>query len=142
MRNERRVAALVGLGLLLLLIIVALSACGDSNADKASKNLGEKCERFECQRRIVGINGITDKVLFDVEGRCSIEKNKELQGTLTILCKHANNDYRKHFIGIPDNVTFVSTQLEGIQVSEYRTKIILRPEKLLPDLDLVTGDQR
>jgi len=38
-----------------------------------------------------------------------------------------------------DNVFFISTQLEGVNVSEYRTKIILKPQNLVPDFDLVTG---
>lgn len=44
-------------------------------------------------------------------------------------------------VHISDNVTFVATQLENVNVSEYRTKIILKPENLVPDVDLVTGEQ-
>lgn len=36
---------------------------------------------------------------------------------------------------------WVSTQLEGIDVSEYRTKFVFRPEAIVPDIDLVTGEQ-
>lgn len=116
---------------------VALVAGGcSSDADKASKNLGKAAEQFEVQRKIVGINGITDKVLFEVEGRCSIEK-EELG--LVVVCKHGPKDFRKHFVGLSDNVTYISTQLKGIDVSVYRTRIILKPENILPDFDLVTG---
>lgn len=129
------------LSIVAVLAMGALGAgCGDSNADKANDNLGKECEKFNCQRRIVGINGITDKILFDVEGRCSIETNSALNGALELICKQGPNDYRKHFIGSADNVTFVSTQLKGLDVSEYRTKFIIRPESIVPDLDLVTGD--
>lgn len=117
------------------------SGCGESNADKVNENLGKECEKFNCQRRIVAINGITDKPILDVEGRCSIEKNDALGGdVLELICKQGPDDYRKHFVGLSDNVTFTSTQLEGLDVSEYRTKFILRPESLVPDIDLVTGD--
>src|SRR5688500_9745337 len=115
----------------------ATAGCGDSNADKASENLGKEAEKFNVQRRIVGINGVTDKVIFDVTGKCSLESNDALPNNLEVICKHGPDDYRKHFIGIPDNVTFVSTQLKGIDVSEYRTKFILRPESLVPDIDLM-----
>ena len=131
---------------LVLTILAALAAaavavgCGDSNADKVNENLGKKCERFECQRRIVGVNGITDKVLFEAVGRCSIEQNDALPANLEVVCKHGPDDYRKHFVGLADNVTWVSTQLQGLDVSEYRTKFTFRPESLVPDLDLVTGD--
>lgn len=129
------------LALLPALAAMLLTACS-SDADKASHNLGKAAEQFEIQRRIVGINGITDRVLFEVEGRCSLEStDSALRGALEIVCKHGPNDYRKHFVGLSDNVTFISTQLEGIDVSVYRTRIILKPQNLIPDFDLVAGER-
>lgn len=110
------------------------AGCG-SNADTVSKNISKEAEKFNVQRKIVGINGITDKPLFLVEGKCSVER-EELG--LVVICKHGPNDFRKHFVGISDNVTYVVTQVEGISVSEYRTKVILRPTSIVPDLDLMT----
>lgn len=125
---------------ILAVVVAALSFAGcKSSADKVSTNLGKDCEQFKCQRRIVAVNGITDTVLFEVEGRCSIEKNKDLAGTLSLICKQSKNAYFKHFIGISDNVTFVSTQLEPLAESEYRTKILFKPENIVPNFDLVTG---
>ena len=125
-----------------LLIVAAVVGAGcTSAADKVSDNLATACENFECQRRIVGINGITDKVLFVVEGRCSLEQNGALPANLEIICKEGPNDYKKHFVGLSDNVTWVSTQLKGLDVSEYRTRIILKPENIVPNFDLQTGEQ-
>lgn len=124
----------------LLVLAATYAGCGGSNADTVNDNLGKECEKFNCQRRIVAINGITDKPLLDVEGRCSIEKNQALGGdVLELICKQGPDDYKKHFVGLSDNVTWTSTQLEGLDVSEYRTKFILRPESIVPDIDLVTG---
>lgn len=120
-----------------VLLTAGLSACG-SSADTVSKNISKEAEQFRVQRHIVGINGITDKILFDVEGKCSIETPER---TLEVVCKHGPNDYRKHFIGLSDNVTYVNVQTQGIKVNEYRTKILIRPESIVPDLDLVTGGQ-
>jgi hypothetical protein len=117
--------------------VLALTGC-ESDADKASANLSKAAEQFEVQRRIVGINGITDKLIFDVEGRCSIEK--EDLG-LVVICKHGPDDFRKHFVGLSDNVTYVATQADGIDVSVYRTRIIIKPENVIPNLDLVTGER-
>jgi hypothetical protein len=121
--------------------LVAVAAIGlagcESDADKASENISIAADNFEVQRLIVGINGITDEVLFSVEGRCSITRD----GDLVVTCKHGENDYRKHYLGLSDNVTYVSTQLEGIDVSVYHTRIILKPENILPDFDLSTGVQ-
>lgn len=116
---------------------LALGACS-SDADRTSENLSKAAEQFEVQRRIIGINGITDTVLFEVEGRCSIE-NENTGGALEVICEHAENDRRKHFVGLSDNVTYVAVQTEGLDVSEYRTRIVIKPENIVPDLDLVTG---
>jgi hypothetical protein len=121
---------------LVLLASFGFAACGDSNADKVSENLSKEAEKFNVQRKILVVNNITDKVLFEVEGRCSIET----PGRLEVTCKHGEDDYRKHFLGMADNVSYVVAQPDGIDVSEYRTKIIFRPESIVPDLDLVTGD--
>jgi hypothetical protein len=119
-------------------VIAAATLAGcKSDADKASENLSKGAEQFEVQRKIVGINGITDKVLFEVEGRCSIERD----GDLIVICKHGPKDYRKHYVGLSDNVTYISTQLQGVDVSVYRTRIILKPENIVPNFDLVTGER-
>lgn len=123
-----------------LALSLGATACGDSNADKANENIGKLCERFQCQRHILFVNSITDKVLWEVEGRCSLEENAALPRNLEVICKHGPDDYRKHFLGLADNVTWISTQQVGLDVSEYRTKITFRPESIVPDLDLVTGD--
>lgn len=129
--------------LLVVPVVIAvaflLTGCG-SQADTVSDNLSKEAEKFNVQRRIVGINGVTDKVEFLVEGRCSIEGDGLGQlNALIVTCKHGPRDYRKHYVGMSDNVFFISTQLKGIAVSEYRTKIIIKPQGIVPDFDLVTG---
>jgi hypothetical protein len=123
-----------------VVLSLGATACGDSNADKVGENIGKEAEKFNVQRKILFVNAITDKVLWEVEGRCSIEQNGALPRNLEVICKHGPDNYKKHFLGLSDNVTWISTQMEGIDVSEYRTKIIFRPESIVPDLDLVTGD--
>jgi len=123
-----------------VVLSLGATACGDSNADKVGENIGKEAEKFNVQRKILFVNAITDKVLWEVEGRCSLEENTALPRNLEVICKHGPDNYKKHFLGLSDNVTWISTQMEGIDVSEYRTKIIFRPESIVPDLDLVTGD--
>ena len=117
--------------------VLALTGCATS-ASTASQNISTAADNFEVQRQITGINGITGKPAFYIEGRCSIED----QGNqLEITCKHAANDYRKHFIGLSDNTFYVSEQMDGIDVSVYHTKILVKPEALLPEFELDTGKQ-
>lgn len=132
----------IALALIAVSGTLGVSACGtESAADKVNKNLGTAAEQFEIQRRILFVNGITDKVLWEVEGRCSIERNDALPLNLEVVCKEGPNSYKKHFLGLSDNVTWISTQIEGVDVSEYRTRIIFRPQSLVPDFDLITGEQ-
>lgn len=123
-------------------LALGLAAC-ESDADKVSKNLSTAAEQFEVQRHIVGLNGITDEVLFEVEGRCSIESGDTgVANALEVTCKHGPDDFRKHYVGLSDNVTYVTVQTEGLDASEYRTRIIIKPENIVPNFDLVTGEEQ
>ena len=124
---------------LALLASLGVAGCA-SSADKVSENISKEAERFRIVRSIVGINGITDKVEFQVVGRCSIEGDGlgNLQA-LTIVCKEGPGAYKKHFVGMSDNMSFISTQIKSVNVSEYRTKFILKPQNLIPDFDLQTS---
>lgn len=116
-------------------LALGLAAC-ESDADKVSKNLSTAAEQFEVQRRIVGVNGFTDAPAFEVEGRCSIED----QGNqLEVTCKHGPDDFKKHFVGLSDNTFYVAVQVEGMPADEYRTRIVIKPENIVPNFDLETS---
>lgn len=121
--------------LALFAAILVVTGC-TSDADRASQNISTAADQFEVQRLIVGVNGITDEPAFEVEGRCSIERRAH---DLMVTCKHADDDFRRHHLGISDNVFYTVTQLEGIDVDVYRTRIILKPENIVPNFDLTTG---
>lgn len=122
------------------LLVVGLSAC-TSAADRADENLSKAAENFEVPRRIVGINAITDEVLFSVEGYCSYETSGN---TIDVICatedKDRKNSVMRTTLGKSDNVTFVSTQLESVAVDFFRPRVIFRPESVVPNFDLSTGD--
>lgn len=125
--------------------VVGVAAAGltscTSAADRANDNLSKAAENFEVPRRIVGINAITDKVLFSVEGYCSYETDGD---TIDVICATQNKDRKNHVmrttLGKSDNVTFVSTQLESVEVDFFRPRIIFRPENVVPNFDLSTSD--
>lgn len=132
-----KIKYIVGAVALGLLLTASANGC-TSDAQTVSENLSTAADQFEIQRKIVGINGITDKPAFVVEGRCSITDEAR---QLEVTCKHGDDDYRKHFVGLSDNVFYVATQLDGVDASEYHTRIIIKPESIVPDFDLETkGD--
>ena len=98
----------------LMLTLALGAACTDSKADVASHNLSKAAEQFEIDRRIVFFNGITDKYLLTVEGRCSVEtSDSALGGSLEVTCKVGPDQYKKHFLGLSDNVSYFVEQTES-----------------------------
>jgi hypothetical protein len=114
-----------------------LSGCA-SDAKTASDNLSKAADNFEINRRIVLFNGITDKYLLTIEGRCSVEPDG---GKVNVTCKEGENEYKKHFLGLSNNVSWFAEQLDSADVSVYHTRIIFKPEAIVPDLQLSTGKQ-
>lgn len=119
------------------LFVVALGGviggCGDTDADVASENLSKAAEQFEIDRRIVFYNGITDKYMLVIEGKCSIEDEGR---QLEVTCKLPNSGgFKKHYLGLSDNVTYITEQLAGAEVSTSQYRVIFKPEVLIPDFD-------
>ena len=123
--------ALIAVGMVSLL---AASECSD--ADVASRNLSEAAEQFEIDRRVVFYNGITGEYMLTIEGRCSIEDQTT---QLEVTCKIGPSAYKKHFLGLSDNITYFAEQLDVADVSVYHHRIIFKPQTILPDVDFV-GD--
>ncbi len=116
--------------------LVLLTGCTDSDADVASKNLSKAAEQFEVFRRITFINGITDRYILVIEGRCSVETGDSLlQGSLEVTCKLPNGKFKKAFLGLSDNVSFMVEQPEGVDVSTTRYRVIFKPETIVPNFD-------
>lgn len=124
------------IGAVIAAAAIALTGC-TSDAKTASDNLSKAADQFEVQRKIVGVNTRTDEYLFYVEGRCSIERD----GDLIVTCKQGPNEYRKHYIGQATDVAWVSTQMESVDVSVYHTRVVIRPEGIIPEFDLQGGKQ-
>lgn len=122
-------------------VAAALSLAACTPADTASRNISYESDNFKVMRRIVFVNGITDKYLLSIEGLCSITKDKE-DNQLEVTCKTGDGQYKKHYLGISDNVTYFVEQLDGSNVDTFHYKVAFRPETLLPDIDLQTsGDE-
>ena len=130
---------IVTLGVTMVAGLITLTGCGSSDADVAAKNLSKSAEMFEIQRRVVFFNGITDKYLLEITGLCSVETTEAaLGGSLEVTCKTGPNAYKKHFLGLSDNVSYLVEQIEGADVSEYRYRVVFKPDIIIPDIDFKT----
>lgn len=114
------------------IVVLAIAGCS-TDARVASRNLAKSAEMFELERRIVFYNGITDKYILSVEGRCSINSTG---ATLAVTCKTGEDQYKKHHLGLSDNVTYFSEQLEPAEVSVYHYRVIFKPQSIIPNIDL------
>lgn len=112
-------------------LTLGLTACRQP-ADRVSGNLSKAADNFEIDRRIVFYNGITDTYMLTIEGKCSLGNN-DSTGQLTVTCKLGPDQYKKHFLGLSDNVTYFVEQIKAADADEYRYRVIFRPESVLPD---------
>lgn len=116
-----------------ILTIIILSACSD--ADVASQNLSKAADQFEINRRIVFYNGITDAYIMTIEGLCSLG-NQDKEKRLSVTCKVGHNSFKKHFLGISDNVTFFVEQIEPAKASPYQYRVVYKPLAIIPDIEI------
>lgn len=137
----RKAFSILALSAVMVATAFTTTGCfGPSDADVASENLSKAAEQFEIPRHIVGVNGITDKYLFEIVGYCSVETGDSgLSGSLEVTCKVKDKEgrtgYKKTFLGLSDNVSFVVEQLEPARVSTTRYRVIFKPEALIPNFD-------
>jgi hypothetical protein len=115
-------------------IATGLAACSNE-ADVASRNLSQSADNFEISRRVVFINGITDKYLLVIEGLCSLGSG-EATKSVTVTCKTGPNQYKKHFLGISNNVTYFSEQLDPAPANTYRYRVTFSPLTIIPDINV------
>jgi hypothetical protein len=121
----KKLAVVIGL-------LLVLAGCTD--ADVASANLSKEADMFRIQRRVVFYNGITDSYMLTIEGRCSLG-NFDEAGELSVTCKVAEGQYKKHFLGLSDNVTYFVEQLDPVPVDIYRYKVVFKPSVIVPDIE-------
>lgn len=118
----------------LLILVCAFMFLSCTNARRVSENLSKASDYFEINRRIVFFNGITDKYLLVIEGKCSISKdNKDKQ--LEVVCQTGTSEYKKHYLGISDNVSYFVEQTTKSEVNSFFYRVKFNPDKIL-DLDI------
>lgn len=120
---------------ILAILAIASALTGCSDADVASSNLSKAADNFEVNRRVVFYNGITGDYMLTIEGLCSLG-NQDTAGKVSITCKTGPGTFKKHFLGLSDNVTFFVEQLEALPVSVYRYRVIFKPSVIVPDIEI------
>lgn len=113
-------------------LVLIISACRN-DADVVSTNISTEADMFHVLRRVVFYNGITDSYMLTIEGFCSLGNNDKA-GELTVTCKVGSSEYKKHFLGLSDNVTYFVEQLESKSVSPNHYEVVFKPSTIIPDI--------
>jgi hypothetical protein len=80
-------------------------------------------------------NGITGEYMLSVEGLCSLG-NQDKARELSVTCKTGPGQYKKHFLGLSDNVTYFAEQIESAAASPYQYRVIFKPLSIIPDIEI------
>lgn len=124
------------IALITSLILVACLIGGCNEAERVNNNITEEAQNFNVYRRVTVINCIKGDTLFSIEGRMNIEADRE-DNQLEIIAelqdsKTKKTYYKKHFIGLSDNVTYTVEDISGSEVSKYHYEINYNPNMWIP----------
>ena len=73
--------------------------------------------------------------MLTIEGKCALG-NDDPSWALTVICKVGPDEYKKHFLGLSDNVTYFVEQLDGANVSRYHYEVVFKPSTIIPDIEI------
>jgi len=113
------------------LLLIPMTGCGQTEAEKVSYNLSLEADNFNVVRQLTVIDCITGDVLFQMTGRISINADRE-DNQLEVTVEDENSGYQKHFIGLSDNVTYVVEQLRSKNVDKYKYTLNYNPKMWVP----------
>ena len=119
------------LALLVLAILGCAALTGCRESDKVSRNLSLEADNFNDVRQITVINCLQGDVLFQMTGKMSITADtSDIQ--LEIIVEDENGNYKKHFIGLSDNVTYVVEDITSGNVDKYKYTLNFNPKMWIP----------
>lgn len=125
-RMKRKILALI----LSVSLVLALPGCG-REANRVSYNLSQQADNFNDVRQITVINCLKGDVLFQMTGKMSITADVS-DNQLEIIVEDEKGEYKKHFIGLSDNVTYVVEDITAGDVSEYKYTLNFNPNMWFP----------
>lgn len=115
---------------LVLAMALSLTAC-QTEAAKVSYNLSLEADNFNNVRQITVVNCLQGDVLFQMTGKMSITADMA-DNQLEIVVEDNEGGYKKHFIGLSDNVTYVVEDVTSKDVSKYQYTLNFNPQMWLP----------
>ena len=112
------------------LITMLLTGC-QREADRVSYNLSLEADNFNDIRQITVIYCLQGDVLFQMTGKMSITADMA-DNQLEIIVEDEHGQYKKHFIGLSDNVTYVVEDITSDNVERYKYTLNFNPKMWIP----------
>lgn len=126
-KNIKNIIAIAcGIGV----ISAAMVGC-NQQSDRVSHNISKRADNFEVIRQITVINCIQGDVLFQMTGKMSIVADTA-DNQLEITVEDENGTYKKHFIGLSDNVTYTVEDVTDNYVDNYHYTLNFNPKMWIP----------
>lgn len=113
-----------------VLVALGLSACG-TEVGRVSANLSQEADNFNSIRQLTVINCIQGDTLFQMTGKMSITADTN-DNQLEVIVELEDGTYKKHFIGLSDNVTYVVEDITGAEVDKYKYTLNFNPKMWIP----------
>lgn len=112
-------------------VIGMVGMVGCTEANTVSTNISREADNFNVTRRLVVINGRTDTIIFSLVGNFSLTVDQE-ENQLEVIAEVRDGVYRKHFIGLSDELMYFIEDVGDNEVSKYRYEVEFMPEKVIP----------
>jgi uncharacterized lipoprotein NlpE involved in copper resistance len=113
---------------------ITLSGC-KQESEVAAYNVSQAAHNFEVVRRVVFYNGITGEYILTIEGLLSVTPEND---RLSVIVKTGPKQYKKHYLGVSDNVTWFCEQLDSVPADPFHYRVIFRPTTIIPDIEVQT----
>ena len=113
-----------------LAMMMGILLCGCREADRVSYNISLEADNFNTIRQITVINCIKGDVLFQMTGKMSIVADTT-DNQLEVTVEDEYGRYKKHFIGLSDNVTYVVEDVTDTNsIEKYKYTLNFNPNML------------
>ena len=112
-------------------VIGMVGMVGCTEANTVSTNISKEADNFNVTRRLVVINGRTDTIIFSLVGKFSLTVDQE-ENQLEVISEVRDGVYRKHFIGLSDELMYFIEDVGDTEVSKYDYEVEFIPEKIIP----------
>ena len=119
---------IITIAFLVCLVMALLTGC--TEADRVNENMRVQADNFNITRQITVFNTRTDTVLFQMTGLMSIQNSGHNE--LTVICEQGQNIYKKHFIYLGNDITYVVEDVTGAYADRYHYELNILPEMLIP----------